>query len=116
MSIYSELYFEQNSGILLYSLTKIYEIVVGDPSRWLNHTFERQLDEFTEFEEAEDTKGNNGSVILDEFFYSYTLPFIILSVIGITTLLAVWRIRHAMLMKQYQEYKASKRNQSEPKK
>ena len=64
-------YYEQNTGILLYSTVRIKEEEIGDPSTWFNHSFTRTLIDYPDFsEKLEDDEGDKSipKVTVDVFF------------------------------------------------
>ncbi len=108
MRFYGEYYYTIDYGILLYSKAIIYERQIPG-SATFNHTFIRELNEYTDFseeitEETDDT--------FENFFINPTniVAISIIIFILIATPAAFWIIHRQKVKRDYQYYKATLRD------
>ncbi|MHA1291781.1 MAG: hypothetical protein ACTSQJ_03825 [Promethearchaeota archaeon] len=106
MNIQATYFFEKNSGILLYSNVKIYELINSNPAQWINHSFIRQLDDYPDLsEDNQDGETKDFFTMIGEFLYQNAIPLIMLGLIILSTIVSILVIRRRNLTRNFEEFK-----------
>ncbi|MFO8019419.1 MAG: hypothetical protein R6U96_12365 [Promethearchaeia archaeon] len=101
----ADYYFEKNTGILMKSVTHIYEENKEEEDIWGNNTFTSILEEYADFTQGSEEPDETGFTALENYFKNNWLAVLLIIATLIAIGLAFWKIRHENIKRRYKAFK-----------